>query len=48
MADNNNKRERMPLEEAGRKGGEATTENHDKEVYQLIGSKSGKARHDND
>jgi uncharacterized protein len=42
MADNNNNT--MSHEEAGRKGGEATAENHDKEFYQEIGQKDGEAR----
>ncbi|MCY8200292.1 glucose starvation-inducible protein B, partial [Bacillus subtilis] len=31
-------------QEIGRKGGEATSKNHDKEFYQEIGSKGGNAR----
>jgi uncharacterized protein len=34
----------MTVEEAGRKGGEATSANHDREFYEEIGSKGGKAR----
>jgi uncharacterized protein len=34
----------MTVEEAGRKGGEATSSNHDREFYEEIGSKGGKAR----
>jgi uncharacterized protein len=34
----------MTVEEAGRKGGEATSRNHDKEFYQEIGRKGGEAR----
>ena len=41
--DNNNK-DKMTLEEAGRKGGETTARNHDKEFYQEIGEKGGEAR----
>lgn len=40
MADNN----KMSREEAGRKGGEATANSHDKDFYQEIGSKGGQAR----
>ncbi len=36
MAQDNNK---MSREEAGQKGGEATSNNHDKEFYQEIGQK---------
>ncbi len=39
--------DKMSREEAGRKGGEATSKNHDKEFYQEIGQKGGEAR-DND
>jgi hypothetical protein len=38
MAD---KKEGMSVNEAGRKGGEATSASHDKEFYQEIGSKGG-------
>ncbi|NKQ11397.1 general stress protein [Pseudomonas sp. SST3] len=31
----------MSVNEAGRKGGEATSASHDKEFYQEIGSKGG-------
>jgi uncharacterized protein len=34
----------MTVEEAGRKGGEDTSANHDREFYEEIGSKGGKAR----
>jgi uncharacterized protein len=34
----------MTVEEAGRKGGEATSANHDRDFYEEIGSKGGKAR----
>lgn len=40
MADDN----KMSREEAGRKGGETTSKNHDKEFYQEIGKKGGEAR----
>ena len=39
MADNN-----MSYEEAGKKGGEQTAENHSKEFYQDIGEKGGDQR----
>ena len=32
---------KMTVEEAGRKGGEATADSHDKEFYQEIGKKGG-------
>ena len=35
--------DKMSREEAGRKGGEATSKNHDKEFYQEIGQKGGEA-----
>jgi general stress protein YciG len=35
------KKEGMSVNEAGRKGGEATAASHDKEFYQEIGSKGG-------
>lgn len=35
------KKEGMSVNEAGRKGGEATSASHDKEFYQEIGSKGG-------
>lgn len=46
---NQNKRNKnddgnMTVEEAGRKGGEATSAEHDREFYQEIGRKGGKAR----
>ena len=45
MTNNRNKKDRsMTVEEAGRKGGEATSKNHDKEFYQEIGRKGGEAR----
>ncbi len=40
MAD---KKDSMSVNEAGRKGGEATAASHDKEFYQDIGSKGGQA-----
>lgn len=45
---NNNRDGKMSLEEAGRKGGEATARNHDKEFYQEIGQKGGEARSNSD
>ena len=44
---NNNKDGNMTVEEAGRKGGEATSRNHDREFYEEIGSKGGKANAEN-
>ncbi|AMQ04996.1 KGG domain-containing protein [Sporosarcina psychrophila] len=50
MAKNNqNKRNQnddgnMTVEEAGRKGGEATSANHGREFYEEIGQKGGEAR----
>lgn len=47
MADNNqnnrnkDRNGKMSVEEAGRKGGEATSANHDKEFYEKIGRKGG-------
>ena len=44
MAEKNNQNDnKMSVEEAGRKGGEATARNHDKEFYQEIGRKGGEA-----
>ncbi|UQZ32677.1 glucose starvation-inducible protein B [Paenibacillus sp. PK3_47] len=40
----NNENNKMSREEAGRKGGEATARNHDREFYQEIGEKGGEAR----
>jgi general stress protein YciG len=40
----NNQNGKMSREEAGRKGGEATARNHDREFYQEIGEKGGEAR----
>lgn len=40
----NNQNGNMSREEAGRKGGEATSRNHDREFYQEIGEKGGEAR----
>ena len=34
---------KMSVNEAGRKGGEATSESHGREFYQEIGSKGGQA-----
>ncbi|ACA40062.1 general stress protein B [Lysinibacillus sphaericus C3-41] len=34
----------MTVEEAGRKGGEATSRNHDRDFYEEIGRKGGEAR----
>lgn len=39
--------EKMSREEAGRKGGEATANNHDQEFYQEIGQKGGEATAEN-
>ncbi|MEC2078549.1 KGG domain-containing protein, partial [Metabacillus fastidiosus] len=36
-------RDKMSREEAGRKGGEATSKKHDKDFYQEIGKKGGEA-----
>ncbi|QGM29706.1 stress-induced protein, KGG, repeat-containing protein [Bacillus sp. N3536] len=49
MANNNqNKRGRsMSVEEAGRKGGEATSNNHDRGFYEEIGQKGGEATSQN-
>ncbi|NYF25046.1 KGG domain-containing protein [Sporosarcina sp. JAI121] len=50
MAKNNqnnrsrNKNGNMTVEEAGRKGGEATSANHGREFYEEIGQKGGEAR----
>ncbi|OHR73821.1 hypothetical protein HMPREF3291_05410, partial [Bacillus sp. HMSC76G11] len=41
MANQNNGK--MSPEEAGRKGGQATADSHDKEFYQEIGQKGGQA-----
>jgi general stress protein YciG len=38
----------MSREEAGRKGGETTARNHDKEFFQEIGQKGGESRSNND
>ena len=40
---NQNDDNKMSREEAGRLGGEATSENHDKEFYEEIGQKGGRA-----
>jgi len=44
MVKNNRKNNKMSLEEAGRKGGKTTAQNHDKEFYQDIGQKGGEER----
>jgi uncharacterized protein len=44
MANKNDNKGKMTVEEAGRKGGEATSRTHDKEFYKEIGEKGGKAR----
>ncbi|MFL0365601.1 KGG domain-containing protein [Pseudobacillus sp. 179-B 2D1 NHS] len=41
---NNNEKDKMTVEEAGRKGGETTARKHGKEFYQEIGEKGGEAR----
>ncbi len=41
-SNSNNQNGTMSREEAGRKGGEATARNHDKEFFQEIGEKGGK------
>ncbi|WP_153723155.1 KGG domain-containing protein [Sporosarcina cascadiensis] len=43
---NNNQQDqnKMSLEEAGKKGGEATARNHGHEFYEEIGRKGGEAR----
>lgn len=41
MARNNNDRKGMTVEEAGRKGGEATANKHGKDFYEKIGQKGG-------
>lgn len=40
MAKNNNNGQ-MSVNEAGRKGGEATSSSHDREFYEQIGEKGG-------
>lgn len=37
----NDKQNQMSVNEAGKKGGDATSASHDKEFYQEIGSKGG-------
>lgn len=37
-------KDKMSVEEAGRKGGERTAETHGKEFYEEIGKKGGEAR----
>lgn len=44
MAEKDDKK--MTVEEAGRKGGEATSESHGKDFYQEIGKKGGEATAD--
>ncbi|MET3938779.1 general stress protein YciG [Paenibacillus sp. PvP094] len=44
----NNQNGKMSREEAGRKGGEATSKNHDHEFYQEIGREGGQARGNSD
>ncbi len=41
MAKNNKDNKNMTVSEAGRMGGEKTSETHDKEFYQEIGHKGG-------
>jgi hypothetical protein len=41
MADNDKKKGEMSVSEAGRKGGETTSETHGREFYQDIGHKGG-------
>ncbi|SER86408.1 KGG domain-containing protein [Psychrobacillus sp. OK032] len=41
---NKNSNENMTVEEAGRKGGEATSKNRGREFYEEIGRKGGEAR----
>lgn len=45
MATNNQNQnnKKMTNEEAGRKGGQATSNNHDREFYEEIGRKGGEA-----
>ena len=44
---NRNNQNGMSLEEAGRKGGEATAKNHGREFYEEIGRKGGEATAEN-
>lgn len=46
MATNNrgNNNGKMSVEEAGRKGGEVTSDNHNKDFYKEIGRKGGETR----
>ncbi|NEU59834.1 glucose starvation-inducible protein B [Paenibacillus sp. ALJ109b] len=44
----NNQNGKMSREEAGRKGGEATSKSHDREFYQEIGREGGSTRGNND
>ncbi|SEI10702.1 hypothetical protein SAMN05192559_11292, partial [Halobacillus karajensis] len=41
MAKQNNNNRNMTVEEAGQKGGNKTSKEHDKEFYQDIGQKGG-------
>ncbi|WP_158737982.1 KGG domain-containing protein [Alteribacillus sp. YIM 98480] len=41
MANKNNENRKMTVNEAGRIGGETTSEKHDREFYQDIGQKGG-------
>ncbi|MFZ5376187.1 MAG: KGG domain-containing protein [Patescibacteria group bacterium] len=41
---NDDNQGRMTVEEAGRKGGEATSRSHDRDFYQKIGQKGGKSQ----
>lgn len=43
MPNNNNKRGKMSVSEAGKKGGEKTSQTHGREFYQEIGHKGGEA-----
>jgi uncharacterized protein len=47
MADNKNRNSKMSREEAGRMGGEATSNNHDQDFYEEIGRKGGEATSEN-
>jgi general stress protein YciG len=41
-----NKKGEMTVQEAGQKGGEATSESHDRKFYEDIGRKGGEAPHE--
>ncbi|HSX00852.1 MAG TPA: general stress protein [Candidatus Saccharimonas sp.] len=41
MASNNGENEKMTVQEAGRKGGEATARTHDRGFYEEIGREGG-------